>query len=211
MRLRRSKMLENIEEAFDTAQSYLQNHSLNLCSIKWGNNELGLRAAMVGRGKWNHNWFLAVWTEWQLHQQRFDTAKLVSTWERALSTHQQLLRTDTVLSALWAGAWVDPAAAATQQCRAASHSASHCSLSASLRLLLSERSAYIQTKKIPDWSFSSTPPLDINMESFYLEKKASCFFFFTLLYEPKHSPANLGGLDPPGFCPGSDQEQPDTE
>lgn len=43
-------------------------------------------------------------------------------------------------------------------------------------LLLSERSAYIQNKKSLDWSFSPTPPSDINMKSLFSEKKASCIF-----------------------------------
>lgn len=85
--------------------------------------------------------------------------------------------------------------------------ASHCSLSTSLRLLLSERSAYIQKKKSRLELFFN-PPLDINMKSFCSEKKASCFFFFyTSAVRAKAQSSKFRGVRssriPPRIRPGA--------
>lgn len=137
--LGRSKMLENIEEAFDTAYR---------CS--WGVSwELGLRAKKKNP---NVDFWLFEQSSWKLHQQWFVTAKLVSTWEsrsRLRGADVAVLHRRAALRPLRPelGISVDPAAGAHQRCRATSRSASHRSLSTSLSLLLSERSAYIQEKE----------------------------------------------------------------
>lgn len=77
------------------------------------------------------------------------------------------------------------------------------------------RKVHIFRKNNPDWCFSSA--LGINMKCFvfffvfFREKKASCFFD-TYAVRASAQSSNLGGggglgLDPPGFCPRSDQEQ----
>lgn len=108
------------------------------------------------------------------------------------------------------GISVDAAAGANQQCRATSHSASHCSLSTSLSLLLSERSAYIQKKKNPDRSFSSTP-FRHGHEMFLFQRKrlaAFFFFFWHLCYKSRCTVQQFRGVRPSRILPpDQDQEQ----
>lgn len=164
--------------------------------------------------------FLAVWTELvgSSTSSGFETAKLVSTWE----SRSCLCGTDITIRAppaaqnghspvrgfrLELGLSVDPAAGATQQCRATAHSASHCSQCPHYYYYCLVREVHIFRKK----------KLFFNPVFQTFREKGSLLFlkkFYDIsAVRAREQSSNFGGLSPPGFCPGSTRSssvQPDT-